>query len=79
MLEKETNGEEVVIAVEEKEMTPRKESSLTEEVVAEEVTVTTITATPEDPAPQKETLETMATLEETMNAAEMTMVAIPAR
>lgn len=73
MLEKETNGEEVVIAVEDKEMTLKKESSLTEEAVAEEA-VTTITAT-EDPAPH---LETMATLEETMIAAEMTMVAATA-
>ena len=77
MLEKVTNGEEEVIEAEEK-MALRKESSLTEEVMIEEVAVTTITVTPEDPAPHKEILETMATLEETMIAAEMTMVAIPA-
>ena len=72
MLEKETNEEEVVIAVEDKVMTLRKESSLTEEAVAEEA-VTTITAT-EDPAPHQGTM----IAEEMMIAAEMTMVAIPA-
>ena len=61
------------------ETTPRKENTLTIEVVIEEAAVTMTMATPEDPAPQEETPETMVILEEMMIAEEMTMVAILAR
>ena len=80
MLETVTTAEEVEEA---EEITPKKENTLItatpEEVMIEAVAVTMITATPEDPAPQEETPETMVILEEMMIAEEMTMVAILAR
>tara|TARA_B110001450_G_scaffold243967_1_gene255680 strand:- start:571 stop:798 length:228 start_codon:yes stop_codon:yes gene_type:complete len=74
-----TTAEVEVEEEEGEETTPRKENTLTIEVVIEEAAVTMTMATPEDPAPQEETPETMVILEEMMIAEEMTMVAILAR